>query len=194
MKIKLVVMTLGALIALTGVWYVALWSPQGGKLEDAREEEAAAKAEADALEVRLNRLENLAANKAQLDADRDRFAALIPDADELDTFILDIHARAQQSGIQFVSIAPTQPADDVLAAGGPVPVQLSMQATGDYFALLRFLEQMRDGDRLVTVEGFTLGKSGEGNSLNAAITARMFIRSGTPVPAPADAATNTGGA
>lgn len=184
MKVKLIAISLAAVVLLTGLWYVALWSPQGGKIEKAKEEQAAAEAKSAELTTRLERLKRLEANKEQLDADLALFSQLIPHSDELDDFILDIHAKAQQAGIEFVSIAPSEPQVGTGAAttGGPLSVGLSMSATGDYFALLRFLEQVRDGERLVTIDNLTLS-GGDGASLTAAISGRMFIRGATPVPA-----------
>lgn len=187
MKVKLIAITLAAVVALTGLWYVALWSPQGDKIDKAEAEQAVAEARSAELATRLARLKKLEENKDQLDAERALFATLIPDSDELDTFLLDIHAKAQASGIDFMSIAPAQPAaagaPAGAAAGGAVPVGLNMQASGDYFALLRFLEQVRDGERLVTIDNLTMS-GGEGGNLTASISGRMFIRGATPAPAP----------
>lgn len=189
MKVKLIAITLAAVVALTGLWYVGLWSPQGDKIEKAKTEQAAAEARSAELATRLDRLKRLEKNKEELDAARTLFATLIPDSDELDTFLLDIHAKAQASGIEFMSIAPAKPAPataapaGAAAPGGAISVGLSMQASGDYFALLRFLEQVRDGERLVTIDNLTMS-GGEGGNLTASISGRMFIRGATPAPAP----------
>lgn len=189
MRAKLIAVTVGAVVVLTGLWYVALWSPQGGKIEDAKTEKLAAEARTAELTTRLARLKSLEANKDQLDAEKARFAALMPDSDELDQFILSINAKAKASGVDFVSIAPVQPADGAASAvaGGAVPVSLSVQANGDYFALLRFLEQIRDGERLVTIDNLTMS-GGEGGALTASITGRMFVRGAAPAPTSTDPA------
>jgi Tfp pilus assembly protein PilO len=56
----------------------------------------------------------------------------------------------------------------------PQTIGLQMQVTGDYFAILSFLEKLRDGERLVTVETFSLSKAGEANQLSASIGGRMY--------------------
>ena len=64
---------------------------------------------------------------------------------------------------------------------------LQIQVTGDYFAILRFLEAVRDGDRLITVDSFSLSKGGEGNQMSASIGGRMFVnpaQAAAPVPTP----------
>ena len=52
-------------------------------------------------------------------------------------------------------------------------------------AALRFLEQLRDGERLMTVENFSLSKGGEGGQMSASIGGRMFMnpQAATPVAA-----------
>ncbi len=189
MKPKLILIGVGAAVLITAVWFFALWSPQSKKLSDAKTEQAAAEQRASELSARLTRLEKLQANADVLERDRAMLATAIPTADELDDFILQVNDRAAKAGVAFVSIAPQQPGVAApapgAAAAGPTPIGLQMQVTGDYFAILRFLEQLRDGERLVTVENFSLAKGGEGGGMTASISGRMFIAPSVAVPAAA---------
>ena len=187
MKPKLILIGVGAALLITAVWYFALWSPKGEDLDKAKADLAAQEQRASELSARLARLKKLEANADVLERDRALLATAIPTADELDTFLLQVNERAARAGVEFTSIAPQQPAAAAAApgavAGGPTPVGLQMQVSGDYFAILRFLEQLRDGERLVTVENFSLSKGGEGNQLSASIGGRMFIAPTVVVPA-----------
>lgn len=185
MKPKLILIGVGAALLITAVWFFALWSPQGKDLDEAKAEQAAAEQRASELEARLARLKKLEANADVLERDRALLATAIPTADELDNFLLQVNDRAAKAGVDFVSIAPQQPGAGGAAPGaaaGPTPVGLQIQVTGDYFALLRFMEQLRDGERLVTVENFSLSKGGEGNEMSASIGGRMFIAPAVSVP------------
>lgn len=185
MKPKLILIGVGAALLITAVWFFALWSPQGKDLDEAKAEQAAAEQRASELEARLARLKKLEANADVLERDRALLATAIPTADELDNFLLQVNDRAAKAGVEFVSIAPQQPGGGGAAPGaaaGPTPIGLQMQVTGDYFALLRFMEQLRDGERLVTVENFSLSKGGEGNQMSASIGGRMFIAPAVSVP------------
>lgn len=185
MKPKLILLGVGAAILITAVWYFALWSPKGEDLDKARADLAAQEQRASELSARLVRLKKLEANADVLERDRALLATAIPTADQLDTFLLQVNERAARAGVDFTSIAPQQPAPGAAAPGaavGPTPVGLQMQVTGDYFAILRFLEQLRDGERLVTVENFSLSKGGEGNQMSASIGGRMFIAPTVVVP------------
>jgi Tfp pilus assembly protein PilO len=196
-KAKLIAIGVGASLLITAVWYFALWSPKGDDLDKAKAQQAAAEQHESELSARLSHLKKLEANASVLEADRAKFAAAIPTADELDNFLLQVNQRASAAGVNFTSISPQQPAagaaaPGATAAGGPTPVALQMQVTGDYFAILRFLEQLRDGQRLVTVENFSLSKGGEGNQMSASIGGRMFIA--PPVVVPTATPTTTPGA
>ena len=187
MKAKLILIGVGAALLITAVWYFALWSPQGKDLDQAKADQAAAEQRASELSARLTRLKKLEANADVLERDRALLATAIPTADQLDAFLLQVNERASKAGVDFVSIAPQQPggagaAPGAAAVAGPTPVGLQIQVTGDYFALLRFMEQLRDGERLVTVENFSLSKGGEGNEMSASIGGRMFIAPSVAVP------------
>lgn len=179
MKPKLMLMGVGAALVITGLWFFALWSPQGKNLENAKAEQAAAEQRASELQVRLTHLEKLEANADVLERDRALLATAIPSGDQLDEFILQINERAAKAGVAFVSVAPQQPSTGApapgAAAGGPTAIGLQIQVTGDYFAVLRFMEQLRDGPRLVTVDNFSLSKGGEGAEMSASIGGKMFM-------------------
>ncbi|HVF32541.1 MAG TPA: type 4a pilus biogenesis protein PilO [Acidimicrobiales bacterium] len=186
MKPKLILIGVGAALLITAVWYFALWSPQGKDLDTAKADRAAAEQRASELQARLTRLQKLEANADVLERDRALLASAIPTADQLDAFLLQVNDRASRAGVEFVSIAPQQPGGAAAAPGaavaGPTPIGLQMQVTGDYFAILRFLEQLRDGERLVTVENFALSKGGESTQMSASIGGRMFIAPSVAVP------------
>jgi len=186
-KPKLILIGVGAALLVTAVWYFALWSPQGKKLDEAKAEQAAAEQRSVELQTRLTRLQLLERNADVLERDRALLASAIPTADQLDDFILAVNERATKSGVSFVSIAPQQPGGAGAAPGaataGPTPIGLQIQVTGDYFALLRFMEQLRDGERLVTVENFSLSGGGQGGGeMSASIGGRMFIAPAVVIP------------
>ena len=196
MKAKLILIGVGAAVLITAVWYFALWSPKGTDLEEAQAAKVAAEQRESELQARLAHLKILEKNADVLERDRAKFAAAMPTADELDNFILQVNERATQSGVLFAAIAPTEPqtgsqTPGAATATGPTPIGLQMQVSGDYFAILRFLESLRDGQRLVTVENFSLSK-GENNNMSATIGGRMFIAPSVVVPTATPTSTPAG--
>ncbi|MGH9149956.1 MAG: type 4a pilus biogenesis protein PilO [Acidimicrobiales bacterium] len=191
MKAKIIALAVLVSVVLGGAWYMFLWSPQGKDLDTAKEELAAAEKRGADLRVRLTRLQKLEANASLLEAQRVKFATAIPDTDDLDDFIIQMSDRAAAAGVTFMSISPTEPqagrtptaAAGAASPAAPTSVGLQMQVTGDYFALLRFLENLRDGPRLVVVDNLALAKGGgqgtSANALTASIGGKMFISKGT---------------
>jgi Tfp pilus assembly protein PilO len=189
-KARVIGFSIAAAVLLTILWYFLLYSPQSDKLDQAKADQAAQEARQSELQARLGRLKRLQANASVLEAERVKFATAVPENDDLDRFILDVNSRASSAGVEFVSIAPAQPAagGPPAAAGAPTPIALQMQVQGDYFAILRFLEALRDGPRLVTVENFSLSGGGAagagGGSMSASIGGRMYISPGLATPVP----------
>jgi Tfp pilus assembly protein PilO len=179
-KARLALIGIGASLVLIGAWFFLLWKPAGNDLDKANQEKAAAEQRASELETRLAHLKDLEANAAVLERDRALLAEAIPSTDLLDQFILQVNERAARAGVSFVSVSPQQPsagtaAPGTAAVGGPTNIGLQIQVTGDYFQLLSFLEELRDGPRLVTVETFSLSKGGEGGQMSASVGGRMFM-------------------
>jgi Tfp pilus assembly protein PilO len=188
-KARIIGFAVGAAVLLTILWYFVLYSPQSDKLDQAKADKAAQEARESELQARLGRLQRLQANASVLEAERVKFATAVPESDDLDKFILDVNSRASAAGVAFVSIAPAQPTagGPPAAAGAPTPIALQMQVQGDYFAILRFMEALRDGPRLVTVENFSLSGGGAGpgaGQMSASIGGRMYISPGASTPVP----------
>ena len=180
MKARLALIGIGASIVLIGAWFFLLWKPAGEDLDKAKADKAAAMQRADQLQTRLTHLKQLEANAEVLERDRALLAEAIPSSDLVDQFILQVNERASRAGVSFVSVSPQQPntgaaAPGAAGAAGPTNIGLQIQVTGDYFQLLRFLEELRDGPRLVTVDTFSLSKGGEGGGMSASIGGRMFM-------------------
>ena len=182
MKTKLIVIGVVSAVALTGLWFVALWRPQTKSLDTAKIERATAQKDLDTLRNRLTRLKQLEANAAVLERDKALLSAALPDTDQLDQFILQVNEKASASGVSFVSVAPTEPTADRPAASsssagaqaGPISIGLQLQVAGDYHSIMRFLETLRDGERLVTVENLQMTKPTDG-TMTAAIKGKMFV-------------------
>lgn len=191
-KQLVLVSALGAVL-ITVAWFFLLWSPASAKVEKAKVDKQAAEQRQSELQARLGRLKKLEANADVLERDRVALSAAIPDSDNLDEFLHQVNERASTSGVSLVSIAPTPPAVAPVAGGAASSgasspsVGLQMQVNGDYFAVMRFLEALRDGPRLITVDNLTMAKGGDGNApLSATIAGKMFV---APPPATAPSAT-----
>jgi type IV pilus assembly protein PilO len=176
-----------AAAGLAIMWFLLLWGPQGGKLDDARERETAAQAENDGLELRLARLQAAQQEAPEMMADLDGLRRAVPDDPQLAEFILDANTAASDAGVDFISIAPGVP-----QAGAALPptITLSISVSGEYFSVLDYLERLSDMPRIVVVDSLNLAPSSSENGLQelaVQVTARMFATSAPQVAAAAAA-------
>lgn len=199
----------GASLAVLVLWYLLLWSPRQGDLSEARERRQTAEQARDELAARVARLRASQKEEPMKRAQVEALRTSVPDDPNLGAFILDTNDAAAKAGIEFISIAPSEPAPATAPAtataasaqpatapapAGPLPaeVKLQLQVTGGYFQVLDFLNRLNDLPRLVVTDGLTVN-SDDKAKLTVGVTARMFVRS---VPAgfggvPAASATTT---
>jgi Tfp pilus assembly protein PilO len=191
MKSKLILVAALAAVAITALWFFVLWSPQSDSLTKARADEQAARQRQTELQNRLAHLKQLEANADVLERDRAMLATAIPDTDQLDQFIHQVNERAAAAGVSFVSVTPTEPAAagvpgaaaTTAAPGTPPAVGLQLQVSGDYFAIMHFMDALQaPGSRLVTVENLALAKGGATAGLTASIGGKMFVSPPSPTP------------
>lgn len=179
MNRRLLMIALAASGALLGLWFLLLWGPQGGKLDDANERKANAESANDELELRVARLKASQERAPELLADVEELRRAVPDDPELAQFILDANQVASDAGVDFLSISPAPPAAVV---AGPAEIRLQITVTGGYFAVLDYLSGLADLPRLVVVDDLSLTPSQDQSGvqrLSVNLSARMFT---TTVP------------
>ena len=203
MNRRLILIASGAALVVAALWYVALWSPQGGALKKANERVDAATEQQSKLGIELKSLQqsqkNLPARQAQLDALR----AAIPDQVALDQVLATIDEAGKGSGVSVANVAPAplptgnKPKTGTSSAGTPggtsgLPeVRITMNATGNYFQLVDFMNRLNGAPRLLVVDTFSL--SGSNDKVTTAITGRMFVQP-SAVPSTTTTVPASGGA
>ena len=191
-----------AALVLIG-WYLLLWSPTKDDLDAAKSRRQTAESRQEQLNQAIARLRSAQRNEPLRRAQLETLRTAIPDTPNLAQFILDTNDAAARAGIDFVSIAPTEPrataaaatttttttaagATTTTAAGtattaapaGPAPAEIgiTMQVQGGYFQVLDFLNRLDRLPRLVVIDAINI--SGDQSArLTVALNARMFLRS-----------------
>lgn len=189
------VLIAGAVAGLVLVmWYFLLWSPRKADLTEAKDQREKAEVLRDELTTRVARLRAAQKDEPMKRARVEALRTTIPDEPNLAAFILDTNDAAGKSGIDFISVAPSEPTAaagtvatatpaSVNTAGAPsAPAQLpaeinmSLQITGGYFQVLDFLNRVSEMPRLVITDGLNVNGDDKGK-LTVSVTARMFVRS-----------------
>lgn len=190
---------IGALVAVLVLvlWYMLLWSPANGDVQEANDRQAQAEDEANRLRTEIQRLraaqQNEPAQRARLEALR----AGIPDDPNLAQFILDTNDAAVRAGIDFISVAPTPPAPagaagaaaattattaagtaatPGAAAAPPAEIRVNLQIQGGYFQALDFLNRLDLMPRIVVIDNLAV-TADQTARLSVTIAARMFTGS-----------------
>ena len=192
MRNRVVLIAVGAGVAVLVVWFLFFWGPQGGRLSDARDRRDAAEERADQLEVQIARLRASQDRALQLTAQLEQLRVAVPEQPNLAQFLLDANDAAERSGIDFISVSPSQPSAG--EAGEPAAVNLSINISGGYFQVLDFINRLEALPRLVVVDTLTLTPEGADTGtvrLSASISGRMFTTAAAAGPPGTPGATTT---
>ena len=177
----------GAVLAIVLLWYFVLYAPLGDDLSSAQAQVATEQKTTDDLNAQLAQLKSQAKNSTQLQAKLRKLDAAVPAQPNLAEFIIQANDIADQSGISFLSIAPSPPA----AGTGVSVINLTMSIQGSFFQLQDYLRLLEQLERLVIVDGITISTSSpssgatsagstdtssSGTDLNVTLTGRMFTR------------------
>ena len=204
MNRRVLLAVIGGTLAIILLWWFAIYSPKRSATASAKSEREAAEARGRDLEVTVARLKELDRNRPQTEADLRALNAAIPATPDLATFILSANEIASQAGVDFLSIAPSPPAQ-AAAAGQPTSIGLSIQVRGDFFAVVDYLNRLEQLERIVVVDTVNLASQGgagagatgttgaaasDPNALAVTLAAQMYTRA---APAGATGAIGTTG-
>jgi Tfp pilus assembly protein PilO len=195
----LIVIGVGFLVIVL-LWYFLLYAPLGDDLSSAQAQTSEEQKKTDGLQADLARLQAQAKNSTQQAALLRKLDAAVPEQPDLAEFIIQANDIADQSGISFLSIAPSPPA----AGTGASVINLTISINGSFFQLQDYLRLLEKLERLVIVDGITISAStssgstdtttsSSGTSLSVTLTGRMFTRA-APATGTADGSGTTPGA
>lgn len=188
MKTRGIVATVLVVIVILLVWNLMFFSPAGSDLDDARDRRDTAATQNATLESTLQRLLDLKERQPELMDERDRMSAKVPANADLEVFIRAANDLSVESGLDWISIAPTEP---LPGPSGISEITMTIQLEGGYYQVLDYLNRMEDMSRLVVVDSIQVtagGADGEGSTsgttpsasgaptLSVNLTARMFTQ------------------
>lgn len=193
MKRQTVLIGAAAAVAVLVAWYLLLWSPRQADLSEASDRREAAEAQRAELATRVGRLRASQKEEPMKRAQVEALRTTVPDEPNLAAFILDTNDAAAKAGIDFISVAPAEPAPAAppvavpagtaapAAAPGtpPAEIKLQLQVSGGYFQVLDFLNRLNDLPRLVVTDTLAI-TSDEQAKLTVGVAARMFVRTVPP--------------
>jgi Tfp pilus assembly protein PilO len=161
------------ILAMVAIWYVMLFSPQGSALSAANTRLEAARERQTELRAQLRALQTAKTAPSAIQAQINALKQAVPDSPDLADFIDATTSAAGAAGVDWISLAPSQPATSKGAAVSEL--RLSMAVKGSYFQVLDFINRLDNMPRLVVVDTLNLSADKTG-ALSAQINARMFMQ------------------
>jgi Tfp pilus assembly protein PilO len=186
---KVVAIAVAASLALMGIWYVVLFSPQSKSVHKANAAVAAANAQAATLRSQVAVLQK---EKTQLPATTSKLATLqlaLPDTPALDKLVDDVNGAANDTGVDWQTVSPSKPASyaagsaQAVASGFPGGMQaltVTMQVNGTSKQITDFVTRLTGMSRLLDVTSLNLSGVGGAAKATGQITTQIFY-----VPPPA---------
>ena len=120
------------------------------------------------------RHENLSALLQSTERELDAAHLRLPQTLEQEKFISELYQAATFSGVSLLSVQ----AGEVVASEQVQSQIVSVNLEASYISLLRFIREISDGERLVSLEKFSVAKS-DGSILSCELSFKIFAVLGT---------------
>lgn len=142
----------------------------------------------------LNRRQDAKAAAAKTQAELLALANSMPDAPEMPTLIIELQDIANEAGLVFVSVKPTDPEQD---PGGFTAIKMDMVVTGQWPDVIEYLRRLAKLDRQVRIVKTKVVKLNPTNDADTTLKAEISLEAytlaapsagATAVPVPGTAA------
>lgn len=157
MKSRVIIAAVLGLVVVLLAWNVLFYSPAGDDLDEARTDRDALVDQIDDLQAHLERLLDQQKNQPEVEAERARLAAMVPDAADLQVFIRSANKLSFDSGLDWISIAPSEPTP---GSSGIAQINMTIQLEGGYYQVLDYLNRMEDLLRIVVIDSIQVSAGG----------------------------------
>jgi len=186
-KHHMIAVAAGAFIILVLIVLIGL-RPQFIKLSSIGIEQAAELDKLEEANMKLDRLDSIRAESAEIEAARVVLSRRLPGDTELPSLIVELQRVANAAALDFGSVQVA----DVVSMQGYSEIPITLSVTGTFYSFIDYLYRLEKMTREVVVDSFTLNATGY-PELNGEIKARVFKANdvGIQLPPPGES-TQTG--
>lgn len=141
--------------------------------------------------MKLERLDAIRQEAAQIEAARIVLARRLPEEAELSSLVVELQKIANSAGLDFDNVE----VDDMIKMQGYAEIPFTIQVKGTFYSLIDYLYRLEKMPREVVIDKFSV--QGDGYpKLSTNIEARVFTASDAEVklPPPSGESTQTGAA
>jgi Tfp pilus assembly protein PilO len=196
----------GVIVVLLLGWYVAVWRPSGSHLREAQSSLAAAAIHERSLAASLGGLSALQRSLPSDVAKLRQAEAAVPSTPSIATLLFQVDAMARAEAITLtnesqslsavVAATPTATTTEATTSSTTIAaapsstssdsvVTLSLQVTGSYSDMGRFITDLQSGPRLIVIDTVTY-TPGAGSTVSVTMTTRAFYNPAANPVLPAD--------
>lgn len=187
LKHHMIAVAAGAVLILILIVFVGL-RPQFSKLSSLGTEQAAELDKLEEANMKLERLDSIRAEAAEIEAARVVLARRLPGDTELPSLIVELQRVANAAALDFGAVQVS----DVVSMSGYSEVPFTLTVSGTFYSFIDYLYRLEKMTREVVVDSFTLNVA-DYPELKGEIKARVFEvnNAGIQLPPPGEA-TQTG--
>lgn len=168
-RTPLMVGGIGALLVL--VLVVALILPKAGQIRTRQGDLSKAKGDENGLLVQLDELRGAAHEAKKNEAALKKLQTEVPEVSDLPGLIRQINGAADDAAVNFMSIAPAQPA--LVTDGKSSAISTDVRVMGTFFSVDEFLFRLETIPRVSRVTDLSM-TSGEDGLIDVSFTALFF--------------------
>jgi Tfp pilus assembly protein PilO len=184
LRSPLILAIIGGTVLVLIIWLVAVFLPQGSKVNKLNSQAATLQTEQNALNAKVIQLKRL--KNAGLERLHNQYTSLVPSTPNTAQYLKQINAIVAQSGCTLSSVSlalPLPPAGPAAAAAGagkaatPAVVSnaytigVSLQVTGTYDDNLKLIQLIYNSPRLTTIGTVSLTGGGPTSNRSTPLTA-----------------------
>ncbi len=146
------ILTIAALVVVVLALAAILIYPQFGKLKDLDERIAQAQAQIDQAKALLEQRQAIKSQAAQTDTALLRLSNQVPESPELPSLIIELQDTANDAGVEFRTLTPSEPEQK----NGYAAVVMSMDVSGEWADAIDFMRRLGKLTRQVRMVGLTV--------------------------------------
>jgi Tfp pilus assembly protein PilO len=165
-------------LALIIVFFLFVLKPKLADITDVRGQIETEQDRTQSLQIALRQLQQAQQQQPQTLARLAIFNRLLPATPDLPALIRQLQTAASASGMDLVSIAPSQP-QNLTGATGIQVVSVNLQLNGGFFRLETFLTRLEDLQRVVEITSIGISPETDETTgqmtLSTTLTFRMYI-------------------
>lgn len=177
-KNQLIAMGVGALLILVLAVLLAI-KPQLTEISNIKAEQETEKNALAQAKLKLQQLDAIRAEAAEIEAKRISLSQRLPDDAELPTLVVELQKVANSAGLDFGTVTFEAAADQA----GYAQIPLSLTVSGTFYSVVDYLYRLEKSTREIVVDSFSLQSSpSDYPKLQMTINARAFKVTGTAAP------------